>query len=89
MMTRFRQYVQGQNEAFAERCALAWTIVTGMVGADEILLIVALVLVGAGCWQVWRPAGLIAPGLVLLWIAMPSRAAFIAPADEKSSRRKS
>jgi hypothetical protein len=47
------------------------------VGPDELALTGALLLIGWGCWQVWRPAAALAPGLVLLWISLPGRSPFI------------
>lgn len=47
-----------------------------LIGLDELLLIVALLLIGAGMWQVWKPGALLAPGAVLLWLTLPTRAGF-------------
>ncbi len=51
--------------------------ITSVVGPDEIMLVTALLLVSAGFWTVWRPASYLVPGMVLLWIALPSRASFV------------
>lgn len=63
------------------------------VGRDEILLVLGLVLIAAGLWQVWTPGALLVPGLVMLWLTLPQRSAFFhhrstsgpssAPADRR------
>ena len=50
-----------------------------LVGADELLLLVALVLLVVGLWP-WLGRGALVPvGLFLLWLGCPSRAPFITP----------
>lgn len=44
---------------------------------DELLMLIGLALVATGAWQVWRPGAFLAPGLVLLWLALPARAPFV------------
>jgi hypothetical protein len=56
--------------------------VHALVGVDELLLLVALGLITTGLWVVVGIAALIAPGLVLLWIALPSRTGFLVRASE-------
>jgi hypothetical protein len=41
------------------------------LGAQEVLLALALVLISTGLWQVWRPGAWLVPGIVLLYIALP------------------
>jgi hypothetical protein len=63
----------------------------GLVGADELVLGVALALIATGLWQTWRPGAVLVPGVVLLWIALPARAGFITRLPghtEKPPRRK-
>lgn len=64
------------------------TGLSAVFGAEEVLLVLALVLVTAGLWAVVGRGALTVPGVVLLWIAMPSRAPFVSkpPVDP---RRKS
>lgn len=45
---------------------------------EELLLIAALALIARGFWLSWRPGAYLVPGLVILWIALPSRASFVA-----------
>lgn len=62
------------------------------IGRDEIVLVLALGLVGYGCWLTpWRPAAFIVPGAVLLWMAVPPRKSFIVSArpSETAARRAS
>jgi hypothetical protein len=76
---------------FGRRSRAFAAAIATLIGPDEILLALALVLIAAGCWKVWRPAAFLVPGFVLLWIAMPSREAFIARSPtvtkEKERRR--
>jgi hypothetical protein len=54
------------------------------------MLLLALGLIAAGLWQVWRPGVYLVPGLVLLWIVLPPRRPFIerpAPPASPSGRR--
>ena len=48
-----------------------------VLGADEIILVAALLLVTIGLWLVAGQASLIAPGFVLLWVGLPSRSPFV------------
>lgn len=50
---------------------------------DEILVAVGLALVTVGLWPVAGRSALVVPGLVLLWIALPQRVAFVARVAEK------
>lgn len=62
------------------------TGITAYVGADELLLALALLLVTIGLWSRVGAAALVAPGLVLLWIALPSRRSFlVAPSAPEGS----
>lgn len=72
------------------RSATIATTVTSIVGPDELLLATALILIAAGAWLVWKPGAFLAPGIVLLWIGLPTRKPLIErPAvSEKSDRRK-
>ena len=49
-----------------------------VVGVDELLIGAGLGLVTAGLWSLVQQAALMAPGLVLLWIALPQRTTFVA-----------
>lgn len=46
---------------------------------DELFLLVGVLLLARGLWLAWAPAGYIAPGAIVLWIALPTRARFIVP----------
>lgn len=56
-----------------------------LLGVDEALLGLALVLLTAGLWAVIHAAALIAPGLVLLWMVVPPRHAFVARTEPPAS----
>lgn len=47
-----------------------WKYMAGVVDARDVMLVLGLAMLGAGCWMVWPPAGLIAPGLVLSYVAV-------------------
>lgn len=57
------------------RAALArgWSAIS----LDDLVLVLALVLLAVGFWQVWTPGAFIVPGLVLLWLVLPSRAPLV------------
>ena len=69
-------------------CAIAGGV-AAEIGRDEIVLVVALGLVGYGLWLTsWKPAAFIVPGLVLLWMALPPRKVFIVRPDVPSASRR-
>lgn len=53
------------------------TAILSEIGRDELYLAAGLALVATGCWDAWRPGAFLVPGVVLVWIALPCRAAFI------------
>ena len=59
------------------RVRSAAVVVRREIGIDEIGLVAGVVLLALGAREVWRPAGLIAPAVVLLWIYLPQRVSFI------------
>ena len=63
----------------------AFAAVASEFGRDEVYLGAGLLLIAYGCWDLWRPGSFLAPGGVLLWIALPCRSPFIerATADAK------
>lgn len=50
--------------------------VAGIDGGD-VLLVVGLILVTCGLWDISRPAALVTVGAVLIWIALPPRSPFL------------
>lgn len=52
----------------------------------DALVIVGLLLIAAGCWDVWRPGSLIVPGAVLIFYALPTRPPFIHRPEQKPRR---
>jgi hypothetical protein len=72
------------------RLRKAWSVVLAVVGADELVLALALALIVVGLWPVTGRLVLFIPGAVLLWIAMPSRQPFVhrSPMTEKPSTRR-
>ena len=75
-----RRRVSERIGAGAVAIAAAWRAV---LGADELLVVVGLVLLTAGLWPIADQGALVAPGLVLLWIALPQRTSFVIGASEK------
>ena len=72
-------HIRNRRAAIAKRLQVAAAAVAGAVRSNvgELLLTAALGFIAHGCWQVWRPGATLIPGLVLLWIALPQRRAFI------------
>ena len=54
-----------------------WTAVASVVGRDELTLLAGLGLVAAGFAEFWRPGAFLFPGLVLVWVALPTRHGFV------------
>lgn len=73
------------------RNARFWDVVFGPNGLEreELLLAVGLALIARGLWMAWQPGAFIVPGIVLVYIALPSRAAFVArpPAESETPAR--
>lgn len=65
------------------------TTVVSVVGVDELLLVVALALVTVALWPRFERLALLVPGLVILWVVLPSRSPFVArpPTATKAERR--
>lgn len=55
----------------------ALTIVATAIDKEDLLTLVGLVLVASGLWYVSRAAALILPGLILLWMFIPTRPPWI------------
>ena len=47
------------------------------IGAEELVLAAGLTLVTIGLWPVVGQAALVVPGVVLVWVALPQRTAFV------------
>jgi hypothetical protein len=73
---RWRRRFTEARTTIGRRSQAGRAAIGGAVGLDEILLAAALLLIGAGLWQAWRPGALLVPGAVLLWLTLPTRAAF-------------
>lgn len=67
------------------RLRVAAAAVRAAVGVDDLVLAAALMLLAIGFALVWLPGAFIVPGLVLLWLVLPSRAPFVTrpPAPKK------
>jgi hypothetical protein len=67
--------------------------IVAAIWPDELLLAIGLVLLTVGLWPLLAQVALIAPGVVLVWMTVPTRARFVAPPDhhpaEPDERRKS
>lgn len=85
---RSRLRLSQARTAFGQRSRAVGAAIAGVIGPDEILLGGALLLIAAGFWMVWRPGAFLVPGFALLWIALPSRAAFIVRPPAEKERRK-
>ena len=69
--------------------AALWKATSSVIGLDECFLIVALALVTTGLWALIGRGALVVPGIVLLWIVLPSRPPFVLrrPIEESHRRR--
>jgi len=47
------------------------------VDAQSVVLGLALGLIAFSLWNVWRPGVYLVPGIILLWIVLPTRRPFI------------
>lgn len=74
-LTRMKAWAQGQITAWRARAAT----LAKAIGPDTAVHALGLVLLGLGAAQVYRPAGLIVPGALLVWWTLPSRPGFIVP----------
>lgn len=61
-----------------------------MASLDEVILGLGLALVTCGLWSQYGRLALVVPGLVLAWIALPTRRAFVDRSDPAppAARRK-
>ena len=62
--------------------------VMAAIGLDEIILGVGLVLLTVGLWAEFGWAALAAPGVVLVWIALPARSRLIASVVSEPRRNR-
>lgn len=62
--------------------------VSQVIGVDECVLVLGLVLLAAGLWPLFGRVALIAPGLVLVWMAIPQRAPLVRREPQSAQVRK-
>lgn len=89
-LTLVRQLVR-RSTALISRALL---VAAKEIGADGALLSTGLSLLGYGAYLIYPPAGFIVPGLVLVWIAVPTRPGLIErlpalPAMKRQGKRRS
>lgn len=60
---------------FVSGRAAAWA--ADAIDKEDLLTLVGLLLVASGLWSVSRAAALILPGLILLWMFIPTRPPWI------------
>ncbi len=56
------------------------------IGMGDALVLIGMALIAIGCWDAYRPASFIVPGLVLIFYALPTRPPFI---ERESKARRS
>ena len=56
---------------------------------DEVVVLVGLALVTAALWPRFEQGALLVPGLVLLWVALPTRDGFVARDTPRASKEPS
>ena len=47
------------------------------IGLDDAIVLAGIALIAVGCWEAYRPASFIVPGILLVWYALPTRPPFI------------
>lgn len=52
----------------------------------DAIVVAGLVLVAIGCWDAYRPASFVIPGLVFVWFGLPPRPPFVARPEQKPRR---
>ena len=57
------------------------------IGADELVLSAGLLIATVALWSVCGPLALLVPGVVFLWIALPSRVVFLVRSPVPEKRR--
>jgi hypothetical protein len=57
------------------------------VDAGTLVFIVGLSALGYGCWLIFRPAGFIVVGVLLVWCTLPFRPQFIVRVSQKEANR--
>lgn len=72
-----RNRLRNVRESIGRALSTAWKFIAGQVGRDELAIAAGLALLAVGLWGVWRPGSYLAPGLVILWMALPSRPVFV------------
>lgn len=68
-------------------CCLLWTRLVDTFDREDVLVILGLAMLGYGLWAVSHSAALIVPGIVLLWMFVPSRPPFIERAPARRDVR--
>jgi hypothetical protein len=62
--------------------------IASVVGLDELVLVLGLVLVTVALWPLVGRVALIVPGAAAVWVSLPPRARFGPPKDGSTSVRK-
>jgi hypothetical protein len=63
------------------------TVLSSEVGREEVALALGMCLIAYGFWDVWRPASFVIPGVVMVWVTLPSRTPFVERSDQPDRRR--
>ena len=63
-----------QTQVLAAAAAVGRRLVDNV---HELLLVIALALIARGLLEVWHAGAYLVPGVVLLWIVLPTRRAFV------------
>lgn len=75
------------RQRIARACKTCAAAIAGIVGVDELLLVVGLVLITAGLWPVLDAVAFAVPGAVVLWIALPQRSPFVHRSTEDITKK--
>lgn len=70
--------------ALVRAAAVSFTV----VGSQELVLAGGLTLLTVGLWSLYGRAALIAPGVVLIWLALPQRSWLVSRTGELPLKRR-
>lgn len=63
-------------------------VLAAEVDRTSVALLFGLALVSVGLWDAWRPGAFLAPGVVLVWLALPARVPFVMRPSGAERRRR-
>jgi hypothetical protein len=86
-MSRVSAFSRSVTSSARTLANVAWRVVLA-IGLAEAGLAIGLVLLAVGLREVYPPASWIVPGLVLVWMNLPTRHRFVQPPPRPVRRRR-